>query len=74
MGKESRINIHIFKKDVDYHEYLLITTELVITPIEITLASIYSLVNDVYKISTVFIKLILDVEQFGASSDLSVPT
>ena len=36
-------------------------------------AVIYSLVNGLYKITTESIKLILDVEQFGASSDLIVP-
>ena len=37
-------------------------------------ALIYSLVNDLCKITTESIKLILDVEQFGVSSDLIVPT
>ena len=35
---------------------------------------IYSLVNGLYKITTEFIKLVLDVRQFGASSNLIVPT
>ena len=34
----------------------------------------YSLVNGLIKISTESIKLILDAEQSGASSDLIVPT
>ena len=34
----------------------------------------YSLVNSLYKITTESIKLVLDVEQFGAGSTLIVPT
>ena len=34
----------------------------------------YSIVNGLYNITTESIKLVLDVEQFGASSDLIVPT
>ena len=49
---------------------LHITTEPVNTP---TKPLIYSLVNGLYKITTESINLILDVEQFGASSDLIVP-
>ena len=37
-------------------------------------ALIYSLVNGLFKISTKSLKLILDAEQYGASSDLIVPT
>ena len=35
---------------------------------------IYSLVNGFYKITNEFIKLVLDVEQFGMSNNLIVPT
>ena len=35
---------------------------------------IYSLVNDLYKITTESIKLVLKVEQFGGSNDLIIPT
>ena len=35
---------------------------------------IYSLVNGLFKISTESLKLVLDAEQYGASSDLIVPT
>ena len=35
---------------------------------------IYSLVNGLFKISTESLKLVLDAEQSGASSDLIVPT
>ena len=35
---------------------------------------IYSLVNGPYKITTESIKLVLDSEQSGATSDLIVPT
>ena len=34
----------------------------------------YSLVNDLYKITTESIKLVLDTELSGTSSDLIVPT
>ena len=37
-------------------------------------ALIYSLVNGLYKVTTKSIKFVCDVEQFGASSDFSVPT
>ena len=51
---------------------LHITTELVNTPTKQPYYTfIYSLVNGLYKIITESIKLI---EQFGASSDLIIPT
>ena len=40
----------------------------------ITTLRIYSLVNGLYKITTESKTLILDVEQFGVSSDLIIPT
>ena len=53
---------------------LHITTKLV-KPLQNNLtALINSLVNGLYKITTESIKLILDAEQSGASSDLIVPT
>ena len=53
---------------------LHITTKLVKTPKNNLTALIYSLVNGLYKITTEFIKLVLDAEQSSASSDLIVPT
>ena len=59
----------VHKKLDDYCEYLHITTELVITPTNNLTSLIYSLVNGLYKFTTESIKLVLDVEQFVASSD-----
>ena len=47
-----------------------ITAELVNNPTIL----IYSLVNGLYNITIESIKLILDVEQFGVSNNLIVPT
>ena len=54
----------------------LVTTEPVKNPTEYInfTALIYSVVNGLYKITTQSIKLVLDVEQFGVSSNLIVLT
>ena len=59
-----------------YHEYFTHNNGACEHSYKATLATalIYSLVNGLYKIITASIKLILDVEQFGASSDLIVPS
>ena len=67
-GSESwsrKIEIMHAHKSNDYYEYLHIITELANTPTNNLTGLIYSLVNDLYKITTESIKLILDVKQFG---------
>ena len=79
-GSESRprkvelANAH--KKRDDYCEYFTHNNEASKNPYKTTLsiALIYSLVNGLFKISTEPLKLILDAEQSGASSNLIVPT
>ena len=53
---------------------LHITTELVNTPTKQPYRINISLANGLYKITTESIKLILDVQQFGMSSNLIVLT
>ena len=54
---------------------ILYMTELVNTPLQNNLTKlIHSLVNGLYKITTESIKLVLDPEQFGVSSNLIVTT
>ena len=52
---------------------LHITMKLVKTLQNNLTALIYSLVNGLYKITTESIKVVLDAEKSGASSDLIVP-
>ena len=53
---------------------LHLTTELVNTPTKQSIYVCINLVNSLYKITTECIKLILNIEQFGISSDLIVST
>ena len=63
------------KKCDDYCEYFTHNNETCKKTLQSNLtALIYSLVNGLYKITTESIKLILDAEQSGASSDLIIPT
>ena len=57
--------VSVHKNETTTLNILHITTELVNTPT----ALIYSLINGLYKITTESIKLVLDVEQYGISSD-----
>ena len=71
--KESRINTHM-KKYNNCREYFTHNNGDGKHPYKNNLITlIYSLVNGLYKITTDSMKLVLDVEQFGASSDLIVP-
>ena len=63
------------KKRDDYREYFTHNNEACKNSYKNNLtALIYSLVNGLFKISTESLKLVLDDEQSGASSDLIVPT
>ena len=73
MAKEGRIS-ECQKNVTTTMSILHITTKLVKTPTNNLTTLIYSLVNGLYKITTASIKLILDAEQSGASSNLNIPT
>ena len=63
------------KKHDDYHEYFTHIQRSLSKPLQNNLtALLYSLVNGLFKISTESIKLVLDAEQSGVSSNLIIPT
>ena len=77
-GSESRprkVELASAHKNAMTTMIILHITMKLVKPLQNNLTTlIYSLVNGLFKISTESIKLVLDAEQSGASSDLIIPT